>query len=185
MWENHKDNINPFSSGTLLYELPVLSQPAPKNEYGIFSFSLVLSQACDINSYFTLMKNRKSKNQIDSEYNRQIIYQVMLCPLFELELFKSGNHLKLAYQIKTKIIEESKFSLIETNNDSRYMLLKSNIDQKIIKDFIIDFKQFFTLPIELVKSFAEKQDVKYNLEHIHFTNLSDKFSHYLQRVAIP
>lgn len=177
MWEEiEKDNIQ---SGLLTPDLPILTSITDHDKVIEFPYSILLTNACDLASYF---KSIQSNSPNDLQ-NRQRIEQVIFCPAFIEEQFKEGSHLRKQYNYSFKTIEQ--YSDIKKNNTSRYYFIESNII-KSLPNLIIDFKHYFTIPIVVMLQALElHRGNLYKLKHIYYTDLADRFAHYLQRVALP
>ena len=81
-------------------------------------------------------------------------------------------------------IHENEMKKIRKNQVLRYHYFKG--PDEGIPDFIIDFRHYFTLPATFIVKYLADTDIeRYVLKHINYTCLSDRFAHYLQRVAIP
>jgi len=168
-----------IESGQLIYNLPVLISTNAEKTFSVIPYSIVVSAACDIESCFRIEANIV---KTESEFDRQVIFQLMMCPAFDEDLFMAGQHLESIYNCKTKAInakEKEKYK-----KDTRLFYIE-NKNFANLPNLFIDYKHYFTLPIELVKEHLKDAKEKYILEHIQYTKLADLFAHYLQRVGIP
>lgn len=177
MWEEiEKDNIQ---SGLLTPDLPILTSITDHEKVIEFPYSILLTQACDLASYFRIIQGDSTNEQ----QSRQRIEQVIFCPAFIEEQFKEGSHLRRQYYYSFKPIE--RYSDIEKNNNSRYYFIESNI-KEALPNLIVDFRHYFTIPIVVMLQALELHKGNlYKLKHIYYTDLADRFAHYLQRVALP
>ncbi len=178
MWEEiEKDNIQ---SGLLTPDLPILTSITDHEKVIEFPYSILLTQACDLKSYFRIIQSGSPNGLQD----RQRIEQVIFCPVFIEEQFKKGSHLIKQYNYSFKVIEKQIYNDIKKNNTSRYYFIESNI--KALPNLIVDFKHYFTIPIVVMLQALElNRGNLYKLRHIYYTDLADRFAHYLQRVVLP
>jgi hypothetical protein len=170
-----------LSCGTLLIDIPLFAGFKEGGEFKNFPFSVVITQACDLDSYYIVLdKKGKSEQEL---YNRQLITQVLFLPAFELETFKKGSHFFKQYDKQLRPIEEKEFDKIIKAEDIRHHYLPSK--EENIPSLIIDFKHYFTVPVDIaIKNCVETERDLYVLEFGQYTDLSDRFAHYLQRVAV-
>lgn len=183
MWKKNETVTIRLSSGLLVKDLPVFIDIETSSNFSIFPFSIVLTQACDIDSYYKIKDKLVIKADSDIiEIGRQIITQIILCPLFDEDQFSAGIHLKEQFKYVLPQIKNKSLENLKTNSE-RYHFIKSNY--KSLPNFFVDFKHYYTLPINFLLTHIAKETKIYSLEHIYHTELADRFSHYLQRVAIP
>jgi len=179
MWQK-AENKKP-ASGLLIKDLEVLISPTEKKPYGSYAYSIIISQACDIDSYCKGMEKWENEKEAPS---RQLITQIMFCPAFDEEKFTKGIHLEPQYQYVMPFLKANEKKKYQKLEHMRYHYIYSNIDK--IPNFFIDFRQYFTLPAKLIMDDLKKDDgILYKLEHLHYTELADRFAFYLQRVALP
>ncbi len=179
MWQQKADKK--LSTGCLVLNLPIFSKLEQGKEFSVFPYSIIITQACHIASYYKALIDQK-KNPSEP-YNRQLITQVLLLPAFEEESFKSGTHLEKQYGKKIKSIETAVFSRIKIGQDFRHHFLADH--SHVLPNLFIDFKHYFTVPIEIViETVEQRESFPFELEFKHYTDLSDRFAHYLQRVAV-
>lgn len=179
MWEEVKDNA--VAAGLIARNLPVFLRFSDKpEEFVTFPYSILMTQPCDIDSYFKVIKQKSS----DEDYSRQIITHVIFTPAFDEEKFKAGTHLRDQYGYKVESMKSGDIDAIKGEKRERFQYLKSNRDN--IPHLFIDFKHYFTIPIEIVINIISQQyEKQYKLDHLYYTKLADRFAHYLQRVALP
>lgn len=182
MWLLNEANEASICSGLLVNDLPVFLSIEESSNFAIYPFSIILTQACDIESYFKSITKSTNSNGCIALSDRQIITQILFCPAFDEDTFFSGNHLKAQFGFSMPAIN-SKEKEKYYKSEFRYHYLKSNLDS--IPNLFVDFKQYFTLPVEFVNTASRNNKFNYKLDHIYYTSLADRFAHYLQRVAIP
>ena len=175
MWVEHTNGI--VEAGLLLRNVLFFAGTDAEGGFASFPYSIILTQACDIASYY---KNRGKKDD-DGRVSRQIIRQLILCPTFDEEKFKSGDHLKEQYEYQTEKLFSGEIKAIREGRRERYHYLHS--DMEMLPNLIIDFKQYFSVPIEVVERTLKDAKKSYKLDHIFHTDLADRFAHYVQRVA--
>jgi hypothetical protein len=181
MW-NQKNNKE-LSTGSLLRDVPTLSSFGDENYFVNFSYSITITQACDFYNYYRAIKEREKGLEESKYHDSQTITQVLFLPAFEEEEFKSGKHLEKQYGITFKPLDRGLLEKIKKTDHIRYHSLLNN-DQNVPSLFI-DFKHYFTVPIEAIrKKYENLQGLQYQLEFPQITDLSDRFAHYLQRVAV-
>lgn len=178
MWEKIK--LSQISSGVLLFDLPVLTSIEKDIPFRKFPYCILMTQACDVKSHYEVLELYRNNG---GDINRQYVSQLLFCPAFDEDLFFKGEHLLEQFNIKLKTIDEKVFRSIKGQKDIRYQYIETNLDSTI-PNLIVDFKQYFTLTFQLFESFFNEGDY-YQLNHLYYTQLSDRFAHYLQRVAIP
>ena len=178
MWQK-AENKKP-ASGLLIKDLEVLISFTKKKPYGSYAYSIIISQACDIDSYCKGMEKWENEKKAPS---RQLITQIMFCPAFDEEQFTAGIHLKPQYQYVMPSLDSNEKKKYQKLEHKRYHYIYSEIDT--IPNFFIDFRQYFTLPAKLIMDNLERDDsILYKLDHLHYIDLADRFAFYLQRVAI-
>lgn len=180
MWERQEGNK--ISAGLLAFNIPVFNSLSDIETFKTFPFSIILTHACDLESHY------KSENKFNTDggdsYSRQLISQILLCPSFEEEKFTDGIHLQNQYNFKVEQISKKEKEHIRKLKNTRYHYISSSLDE--IPNLFIDFKHYFTLPVQLLKDYLEKRQQKfYKLDHISYTQLADRFAYYIQRVAFP
>lgn len=184
MWKATQ-NSN-LEAGLLTLNVPVFTSIEEKGEFVSFPYSIILTQACDIESYYRTINEVSYKHDDEKKDNvigRQIIKQLIFSPAFDEEKFKGGLHIKDQYGYKLESLTSGEVKSIKEEKRERYQYIKSNVED--IPNLFVDFKHYFTAPIEIVIESVKKQEIFFKLDHIHYTKLSDRFAHYVQRVAIP
>jgi len=145
-----------------------------------FPYITILSQDCDLEHGIKIDKSGPNADGF-LEFN-QFLPSVLISPGFPAEHLKAGDHLK-DFQIKPKNIASDIWKRIKNNNDSRYHFLPSDVNNQL-PDLVIDFKSYFTLPLDyLVQHY--KSSYLSTINELFRENLSQRFSFYLSRIAIP
>jgi len=168
-------------SGLLIKDLPAFDLLESSPTFIYFPYSILLTQACDIDEFCKCMEKKENDGNCVS---RQIITQMIFCPAFDEDSFKAGTHLKEQYEYQMPLIPSKELDKYKSQQNMRYHYLKSNIAE--IPGFFIDFKQYFTLPALFVMKYLKRDGSEYyRLNHLAYTSLADRFAYYLQRVVLP
>ena len=146
------------------------------NDFEIdISFFVVLTQACDLEQDY---KNRNEEKETDDKK----IQSVLVCPAYLSNKFRKGEHLNETGLKMEPHNSPSSWNIIKNNNNLRYHLLKGNFSMKV-PELIIDFKHYYTIPIEIV--YNCKEHYLCSLDHLFKEDLSQRFAAYLSRVGLP
>ncbi|HII95320.1 MAG TPA: hypothetical protein HA367_06270 [Candidatus Methanofastidiosum sp.] len=151
-----------------------------------FQYMVVLSQDCDL--------EYSEKTSIDQNTNQTLFNQyqpnLLLVPAFLMEDFKSGIHLKKAFDITQKVHNGKEIDKIKNNtNEIRFHYLpyyKGKYKNKIfsVQEMVIDFKIYFTLPINTIfNEYMEKYVATIN--ELYREALSVRFANYISRIGLP
>lgn len=157
-----------------------LSIPIPNRINKIrfeYPFVMVISQDCDLlRDYEIKYTNKENKN----DANR--LFTVLVCPLFNSDQFKEGSHLK-AIGLNCKPYNRELWNPIKKNECPRVHLLKSD-DELGFPELVMDFKQYFTFPIDTLYRIRSKL-FKARVKEIYREQISQRFSNYLSRIPLP
>jgi len=180
MWE--KIESKKLCAGLILKELPAFdSFEKEEKPFTSFPYSIVMTQACDISNYCNIYDQLTSMEV--SNISRQIITQIIFCPAFDEDMFVEGKHLLNQYNYQMDKISSKEKEKFKDHQHIRYHYIKSNIEG--IPNFFIDFRQYFSAPAKFIMRLVrEEKNGLYKLDHLHYTDLADRFAHYLQRVAL-
>jgi hypothetical protein len=139
-------------------------------------YIVILSQDCDLDHDY---KNRNDQN---AEKQDAYLQSVLVCPAYLKEIFKAGDHLK-GFDMRMETKGGDNYKKILKNLDHRYHFLQG--DQRFqIPDLIIDFKHYYTLPINFLYRIYDRQYVA-SLEELFRESLCQRFSFYLSRIGLP
>lgn len=115
---------------------------------------------------------------------------ILLCPIYDKTLAKSGEHIvdifnQLALKIERENVYQSDDYKIATRDwHYRFHALTVQVNDKlVIEDAIIDFKHYISLPMQYLV--MHKSDRILHLDDLFAEQLTLKFATYLSRVAIP
>ncbi len=137
-------------------------------------FFVVLTQACDLEQDF---EERSKGNHKRSD---KIINSLLVCPAYLAEELREGIHLK---PLKIDRINGAVWKNIESNNHKRFHFLKGN-DKLAIPDLVLDFKQYYTLPLEKIYGLYGAHYFC-SIDNMFKENLSQRFANYLSRIGLP
>jgi hypothetical protein len=200
-----KSNINSVfreSSGKRIYQgdifrdLQIIISYTPHNPNEIISelcmpYLVVLSQDCDLDrdykSFFNY-KNLEDKNNIEKlrPIHDKCLPSILLSPAFPAEQVRIGKHLKdLNKFIMDNKGKETKspWKSIINNETPRYHFIGGDTDLQV-PDLVLDFKRYYTLPIEYLYS-CFKEKYLASLNELFRECLSDRFASYLSRIGLP
>lgn len=160
-------------------------------EISIINFPLVvvLTQECDsTQDYKNRLKDyekRKETNGKESVERNQYLLSIMVAPVYLLEDVKTGKHLEhLGHLCRT--ISSSEIKKIKQNADARYHYMKIEVLEGKYIEYIIDFKQYFTVNVDkILQHKLNKENVQFVLGDLFKESLSQRFSNYLSRIGLP
>ena len=115
---------------------------------------------------------------------------ILMCPIYEHNSAKSGQHIKDAFaqlllnyeSENTYYGDDYKIAKRDWHYRIHALTVKTN-DDAVIENAIIDFKHYFTVPITYLIS--HKNNRILHLDDLFAEQVTLKFSTYLARVAIP
>lgn len=153
----------------------------------VFPLVIVLTQDCDLeqdSSYYL-------SNEIHPKNDDKKLLSVIVAPLYNEDLFLSGEHLndetlkltmrKFNKKKKGKLTTEYK-NLIN-NETPRYHHIEFQKDIPLV-NCIIDFKHYFTVNIqELLKNKRETFICK--ISELYREDISHRFAFFLSRIGLP
>lgn len=145
-----------------------------------FPYVTIISQDCDLEHGIKIEKTDPNDDGF-IEFN-QYLPSVLITPGFPADQIKAGDHLK-DFSIKPKNIASDIWKRIKSNNDARYHFLPSDVNNQV-PDLVIDFKSYFTLPFAYLIQHYESSYLS-TINELFRENLSQRFSFYLSRIAIP
>jgi len=148
-----------------------------------FPLAVVISQACDVIAMDNLITNKNGKPA-------KFMPSVLLCPIYEKNAAKSGDHIKDVFEkLKIKFESENTFQKDDikvAERDWHYRLHPLTIEvngEIVLENAIIDNKHYFTVPISYLSK--HKKDRILHLDDLFSEQITLKFATYLSRVAIP
>lgn len=148
-----------------------------------FPMAIIISQACDVIAMEDIVNNKSGKPA-------KFMPSILMCPIYDKSVSKSGDHIKEAFSLLSlNIVEEPiyfKDDLKTADKDWHYRFHSLTIEtgaEKVLENAIVDFKHYFTVPISYLIS--HKKDRLLHLDDLFAEQITLKFSTYLARVAIP
>lgn len=137
-------------------------------------YGVIMSQDCDIKSDFQIKDNKEN-------HNKQSLPTILVCPAYIAEEFYPGEHIT---GWKMEIFAGGNINKLKANNElKRYHYLCPDIDLSI-PDLIIDFKHFFTLPVNFLYK-HRKESYVVTINEMFREELSQRFASYLSRFGLP
>jgi hypothetical protein len=107
----------------------------------------------------------------------------LVCPAYGWQEFIDGIHLK-DYKLKMEEISSTEQKKkIKQQQVPRFHYLEED-SEKQIPPLVIDFKHYYTLPVEFLRHIYKKH-YAYSLEELFRESLSQRFSFYLSRIGLP
>ena len=156
-----------------------------------FPHAIIMSQSCDLQQGGKIIEVPTENSivckidDVDHEVREFKPYypSVLILPLFNAELFKSGTHLVESFKMKLASFNRSEFDKISAGKEARYNYIKA-IEEYEIPDSVIDFKIYFTISFEsLLKKYKEFYVI--SLNELFREALSQKYINYLGRIGLP
>lgn len=141
-----------------------------------FEYVVILSQDCDLE-----WDGEARKAGLKRENDDKILDTILVAPAFPSEKFTLGEHIE-GKNMRT--VPRPELDKIKANNEKkRYHYLPSD-SLGLFPDMIVDFKMFFTVPSKSLYKIRTKNYV-ISLSELFREEISQRFSNYLARVALP
>ena len=148
-----------------------------------FPLAIIISQACDVIAMEGIVNNCQGK---PTKY----MPSILLCPIYEDDPAKSGQHLEEAFSVnglameKENVFQSDDLKVAKRDWHYRYHFLTIEVGDKIVLEkAIVDFKHYFTVPMQYL--IHHKEDRILHLDDLFAEQLTLKYATYLSRVAIP
>lgn len=138
-------------------------------------YTVILTQDCDLEQDFRCRNNSKTNND-------KMLQSVLVCPAWGWEEFIKGDHL-LDFDSKMEIIPTARQKQIKIQQVARYHYLDSDLENQI-PPLVIDFKHYYTLPINFLGHIYKKHYVT-SVNELFRESLCQRFSFYLSRIGLP
>ena len=150
-----------------------------------YKYFVILSQDCDLEGAKILNDKLMNKEEGGQMINgNKFLPSVLIAPLFEDKDLNKGTYLShLNFKMDDKGSEHrTKWKEIINNNNPRYHFLgKFDEDSK---NYILDFKIFYSIPYEYV--YKRFEDCYYkSLNELFREDLSNRFFNYQSRIGLP
>lgn len=148
-----------------------------------FPYAIIISQACDVVAMEDIINNKEGKFT-------KFMPSILMCPIYDKDMAKSGEHIADVFNelfirsANDKLYQKDDYEVAKRDWHYRFHSLSVYVNDKtVINNSIVDFKQYFSLPMSyLVKN---KNNRMFHLESLFAEQLTLKFATYLSRVAIP
>ncbi len=150
-----------------------------------FPYAVVLSQSCDLEQHYQSLKNKEQASEDAVKSDDKILNTILVCPAFPSEAFLEGKHIEgrnMSNFDNPKGREKIRVKLLSNDSLNRFHYLKS-IDN-VLPDLVIDFKNFHTVPIDIIKETYEETYLV-SLKELYRERLSQRFTNYLSRIGLP
>lgn len=148
-----------------------------------FPMAVIISQACDVIAMEEIILDKAGKPT-------KFMPSILLCPIYDKTIAKKGDHLVDAFEKLNLVIEKENvyqtddFNVAKRDWHYRFHSLEIAVGEKdILKNAIIDFKHYFTVPMSYLV--ANKHNRIFHLDDLFAEQLSLKFATFISRVAIP
>lgn len=146
-----------------------------------FPLIIVLTQDCDLMQDFMNRHGRPVTKK--RKTNDKYLFSCIVAPLYNYEHLILGEHLEDLNQKMAIIDSRTQKNNIKQNEVSRYHFLEFPIETGIAPS-VIDFKHYFTIPIEALKRYKETSFVC-RVSELYREKISQRFANYLSRIGLP
>ncbi len=153
-------------------------------------YAVVMSQDCDVDldhkmrlKEKELLKTFTTDKQPDKfrSVHDKFLPTILVCPAYLADNFLAGNHIKDRLM---KTSNKAEFDKIQKNTElNRYHYLHQDTANGV-PELVVDFKHFFTVPIDIVYS-QRKSTYLVTLNELFRESLSQRFANYLSRFGLP
>ena len=144
-----------------------------------FPYVVILTQDCDLEQDYKVRWARKQ--QPKNEDKR--LFSALVAPLYNLEHFVAGEHLSEIGMEMRKVNGRTETRHLKNNMLPRYHYLDFDSKAPLVPS-VVDFKHYFSVNIEYVKRDLASKFVC-RLGPLHREDLSQRFSAFLSRIALP
>lgn len=145
-----------------------------------FSYGVILSQECDIYQHYNRLKKNLEETDEDKKSDDQVIETLLVCPAFPLEQFLLGEHIEGK---KMTICSSKKMEKIKDNDIHNRFHYLPKLEGRL-PELIVDFKRFYTIPLGIFDGNLEKFYIT-SIKDLYRERLSQRFTNYLGRIALP
>lgn len=152
----------------------------------MFPKVIVLTQACDLQQDFDARQRIAFPLNPNANPNHdKFLISVIVAPLYNFEDFRLGQHLEqLGLTMENKGgRNKTPCKNIISNENKRYHYLKFDTNIQIAES-VIDFKHYFTVNINYLKSIYEKNYLC-SVDSLYRELISQRFSNFLSRIGLP
>jgi hypothetical protein len=146
----------------------------------LFPYVIILTQDCDLRWDF---HQRWSKKNISNNQDKWIL-SVLVAPLYNVEHVYEGEHLSELHMTMQKINRnKTPGEYLIKNEIPRYHYIKFPNNVEIV-DSVIDFKHYFSVHVEYLKS-VKKENFICRISELFREDISIRFANFLSRVGLP
>jgi len=146
----------------------------------LFPHVIVLTQDCDLQWDF---HQRWSTKNMSNNQDKWLL-SVLVAPLYNIEHVYEGEHLSELNMVMQKIKRnKTPGQYLIQNKIPRYHYIKFPNDVEVV-DSVIDFKHYFSVNIECLKS-IKKDNFICRVSELFREDISIRFANFLARVALP
>jgi hypothetical protein len=145
-----------------------------------YPFVVIISQDCDLEQDYTNDQEIRGGGTCS---RNQFLPNILVLPAFLALDVKEGQHLQKHFKIAQERINSERWKPVKQNKNERYHYLPAFLDYQV-PELIIDFKAYYAIPREvLVRN--HKKFYLATVNELFRESLSQRFSFYLSRVALP
>jgi hypothetical protein len=141
----------------------------------VLPYLVIITQDCDLDQDFKY-RTTTTKN------NDKLLQSILVCPAYGWEDFIKGDHL-IDFDLKMESINSNQRNLIKHQQVPRYHYLETDSENQT-PALVIDFKHYYTLPVEFLRYIYKKHYVS-SMNELFRESLSQRFSFYLSRIGLP
>ena len=142
-----------------------------------FPLVIVLTQDCDLASDYRIRWSRTETPTQDQQ-----LISALVAPVYNAEHLFAGEHLSELNLIMQKQNSDKK-KLIRQGQNSRYHFLAFG-DEVPAPDSVVDFKHYFSVPVDKLKKVKREQWVC-KVAEIYREDISQRFASFLSRIGLP
>ena len=181
--------------GSIYRDIKVLAATGIPNEESIefvewsLPYAVVLSQECDLSLDQELRTDLKTQgaqsgdNDPDIKHDK-LLLGILISPAYQAGSFRQGRHLD-GLQRQMTAYNSRDFDQIKKNQNHRYHYLAGWKPYQI-PELIIDFKHFFTIPVEQVlEQYGTEEHYVASLRSPYREEFSQRCAAYLTRIGVP
>lgn len=153
-------------------------------------YAVIMSQDCDVEldhkmrdkekdllKTFTLASHPDKFRPVHDKF----LPTILVCPAYLADNFLAGQHIKDRLM---NVSGKTEFEKIQKNTVlNRYHYLHQDSDNGV-PELIVDFKHFFTIPIDIIYS-QRKKGYLVTITELFRESLSQRFANYLSRFGLP
>ena len=144
-----------------------------------FPLVIVLTQDCDLVQDYRVRWSREQPKDQD-----KMLVSVLVAPLYNVEHVYTGDHLSLLGMQMQKINKNRSPGInLRSNQTPRYHFLAFPDDTPIV-DSVIDFKHYFSVSVEKLKTLKKINFVR-RIAELYREDISQRFVSYLSRIGLP